>query len=121
MVWYCMLLMVMLFLYGILIIVLTYLAPNYFKSLGEYVVCITVNSPVLLQSNDTVYRENPYGGVDMCNDIIDRANTELPYFIIVLLPIYNRILWMPIFVILVPHISIRAIMKSLKLKCRAPK
>ena len=106
--------MIMLFLYGMLVLVITYLADEYFPIIGEYVICITVNSPVLLQSNDTVYRENP-----VCNDILDRANTELPYFILVLLPIYIRILWMPVFVILVPHISLKAIMRSLK--CRAPK
>ena len=113
-VWYCVLLMIMLFLYGIVSILIAYFSDSYSQSIGEYIMCITVNSPILIQPNDTVYRANPYGGVDVCNDIKDRAGTELPYFILVLLAIYVRILWMPIFVVLVPHISIRAIMKSLK-------
>ena len=113
-VWYCVLLMIMLFLYGIIILLTSYFSTDYLISIGEYVLCVTVNSPILLQSNDTVYRENQYGGVDVCNDIKDRADAELPYFIFILLAFYVRLLWMPIFVVLVPHISIRAVVKSLK-------
>ena len=123
MVWYCILLMILLFLYGVITIIIAYLSGNYLQIISDYIVCITVNSPILIQSNltrvnsnYTVYRENPYGGMYACNDIKDRANKQLPYFILVLLTFYLRILWMPIFVILVPHLSIRAVMRTLKCK-----
>ena len=111
---YSIILMIMLFLYGIVTILIAYFTSDYFQSIGEYVLCITVNSPILVQSNDTVYRENPYGGVDVCNEIKDTANKALPYFIPTLLAFYLRFLWMLIFIVLVPYISVRDIARSLK-------
>ena len=110
-------LMVLLLVHGIDIILLAFLTPGYFESVTKFILCMTVNSPILtLPSNFTgsnatlnntvpVYRENPYGDVDACRMLESEADRYLPHSIILSLTIYLRLIWIPVFFVLIPLIT----------------
>ncbi|KAI6660448.1 hypothetical protein LOD99_14034 [Oopsacas minuta] len=126
-IWYSILIVVILFLYGIVINLISYLSTAYFANIVDYTLCVTINSPIITLPNVgtlnstvndtiTVYRDNPYGDLDVCQDFADAAFMKFPYFLSILLIFYSRVIFLPIFIVLVPHISIRSVMKLFKSK-----
>ena len=111
-------LMLLMFLHGAIIILISRLISGYFALISQFILCITVNSPIYATSSLngtgtnstlTLYRENTYGGVDVCRKLEASANNELPFYIPVMLMFYLRLVWIPIFIIIVPHISPRSL------------
>ena len=107
------------FFQGINLIFLSLVSLEYFQSVTKFILCITVNSPILtLPSNFTgsnatlndtvpVYRENPYGDVDACRMLESEASLLLPKFSFILYVLLSRLIWLPIFFVLVPQITLR--------------
>ena len=113
-------LMLLLFLYGIILVLFSHLTDGYFEFISQFIICVTVNSPIIATLNGTgdvnvnntivLYRENPIGGVDTCRELEANALNELPFFIPILLMFHLRLVWTPIFIVIVPHISPKVIM-----------
>ena len=99
---------------GINSIPLSFISREYFESVTKFILCITVNSPILtLPSNFTgsnatlndtvpVYRENPYGDVDACRMFESRAFELYPQSSFIIFSLTFRLIWLPIFFVLVP-------------------
>ena len=107
------------FFQGINLIFLSLVSLEYFQSITKFILCMTVNSPILtLPSNFTgsnatlndtvpVYRENPYGDVDACRMLESEASVLLPNFNFIFYALLSRLIWLPIFFVLVPLITLR--------------
>ena len=116
---YAIVLMALLLFQAINTIVLTTFPPEYFQFITKFILCMTVNSPILtLPSNLTgsnatlndtvpVYRENPYGDVDACRMLESEASVLLPKFSFILFALLSRLIWLPIFFVLVPQITLK--------------
>ena len=116
---YAIVLMTLLIFQAINTIFLTFLTPEYFQFVTKFILCMTVNSPILtLPSNFTgsnatlndtvpVYRENPYGDVDACRMLESEASLLLPKFNFIFYVLLSRLIWLPIFFVLVPQITLR--------------
>ena len=111
-------LMVLMLLHGINSVYLTIIfIDEYFEFVTKFVLCMTVNSPILtLPSNLTgsnatlngtmsVYRENPYGDVDACRLLESEANQHYPQYNLIFFFILFRLIWLPIFIVLIPLVT----------------
>ena len=108
---------------GIDFILLLFLTPGYFQSITKFILCMTVNSPILtLPSNFTgsnatlndtvpVYRENPYGDVNACRMLESEANNRFPNYIPLSFTVLYHLTWFPIFFVLTPHITPKLLTK----------
>ena len=120
---YAIVLMTLLLFQGINTIFLTFLSPGYVESVTKFILCMTVNSPILtLPSNFTgsnatlndtvpVYRENPYGDVDACRMFKSEASILLPKYNFIIYVLLSRLIWLPIFFVLIPHITPKLLKK----------
>ena len=90
---------------------------------------MTVNSPILtLPSNSTgsnatlnetvsVYRENPYGDLDTCRMFESKSLEFYPQSSIIIATLIFRLIWLPIFFVLVPNptlVQLRKLFKCLR-------
>ena len=123
---YGIVLMVLILVQGISSISLSFISPEYFQFVTKFILCITVNSPILtLPSNLTgsdatlndtvpVYRENPYGDVDACRMFESRALELYPQFTPIIFTLLYRLIWLPIFFVLVPQPTVTQLRKWFK-------
>ena len=120
---YISILILLVFFQGIDFILLIVLSPEYFQFVTKFILCMTVNSPILILPsnftgslatlNDTVlvYRENPYGDVDACRMLESEANNRFPNYIPLSFTVLYRLTWIPIFFVLIPHITPKLLKK----------
>ena len=120
---YAIVLMTLLLFQAINTIFLTFLTPEYFVFVTKFILCMTVNSPILtLPSNFTgnnatlndtvpVYRENPYGDVNACRMFKSEASILLPKYNFIIYVLLSRLIWLPIFFVLIPHITPKLLKK----------
>ena len=123
---YGIVLMFLMLFQGISSISLSFISPEYFQFVTKFILCMTVNSPILtLPSNFTgsnatlndtvpVYRENPYGDVDACRMFELEAFQFYPQFSIIIFALIFRLIWLPIFFVLVPNPTVAQLRKWFK-------
>ena len=114
---YSLVLMFTLFLIGTQLLAVNLIADDYHLLIEEFILCSTVNSPVLVStggSNATylVYRINTIGGTQACRNLLDAANNKYPSWAYILLSLFFRLIWFIPFIILIPCCSCHCLKKQ---------
>lgn len=107
---------------GTQLLVVNSLSDRYHELVEEYILCVTVNSPVLVSlgnvgnstANSTaiVFRVNSIGDINVCNRLLLTANRTYPSWAYIILAIMFRVIWFIPIIVLLPCCSCRFVKKK---------